>query len=65
MILELREHRRVDRHRNGAGTKDAEECDEKVDTGRQHQGNAIRGRNVARDEAACDVARRTLAASSA
>jgi hypothetical protein len=58
MILELRQpHRRIDRHRNGSGVKNAEERDKKITAGWEHQGNAIPGRNVARNQATPDVAR--------
>ena len=58
MIFDLREsHRGIDRHWNSAGIKDAEKGNEIIDTGRQHQGDAIAGRHVTRNQAARNGAR--------
>ena len=57
-VVELRQpHRWIDRHRNGTGIKNAEECDEKLYARREHQGDAIPGRDVPRNQATRDVAR--------
>ena len=57
MILDLRKpHRRVDRHRNGAGIKNAEESNEKIDAGRQHHGDAVARDDILGDQAASQVA---------
>ena len=59
MVLDLRQpHRRIDRNRNGAGIEDAEEGDEEIEAGRQHQRDAVARHDVARDETGRDAARR-------
>ena len=57
VVLDLRQpRRRIDRHRHGAGVEDAEEGDEEVEAGRQHQRDAVARHDVALDQAGGDAA---------
>ena len=51
IVLELRQlHRRIDRNRHGTGVENAEKRREEFRAGRQHEGNAIARRDVARNQ---------------